>query len=254
MAVPNLPFWLSAAHAEFGSNRWASHVLSLAGVPAPRHCSDLAGKSAAIVVNLPGGALNDVNVLSYVSGTSGKNLIINVPADAAYRSTTTSGPALRCVIPDAKSVTLNIASGATVWGKGGNGGGTSKNGSGGAGGNGGPGLYISGNVSLANSGSVLGGGGGGGGGGSGSVYGTAVAGGGGGGGCSTGAGGAGNPNGGNASTTSPGVGQAPQGVKWGKGGDGGAAGQPGQAGSAGSNAIYSPGGAGGAAGPAVVTV
>lgn len=253
MAVPNVPFWLSQANTEFQANGWASNILSLAEVPAPRNCSALAGKSAAIVVNLPGGALNDVNVLSYVSGTSGKNLIINVPANAAYRSTTTGGPALRCVIPDAKSVTLNIASGTTVWGKGGNGGGTTKNGSGGAGGNGGPGLYISGNVSLANSGSVLGGGGGGGGGGSGSVYGTAVAGGGGGGGCSTGAGGGGNPNGGDASITDPGAGRAPQGANWGKGGDGGAAGQPGQAGGKGGHTT-STGGAGGAAGPAVVTV
>lgn len=254
MAVPNLPFMLSQANTEFNGNGWGSDILSKAGLGTTGLLGQLAGKSAVIVVNLPGGALNDLNVLSYVSGTSGKNLIINVPANAAYRSTTTGGPALRCVIPDAKSVTLNIASGATVWGKGGNGGGTTKNGGGGAGGNGGPGLYISGNVSLANSGSVLGGGGGGGGGGSGSVYGTAVAGGGGGGGCSTGAGGGGNPNGGDASTTGPGGGQAPQGSTWGKGGNGGAAGQPGQAGSAGSNAIYSPGGAGGAAGPAVVTV
>lgn len=253
MAVPNLPFWLSVAHAEFGSNRWASHVLSLAGVPAPRNCSALAGKSAVIVVNLPGGALNDVNVLSYVSGTAGKTIVVNVPANAAYRSTTTGGPALRCVIPDAKSVTLNIASGATVWGKGGNGGNSVVNAKGSPGGNGGPGLYISGNVSLANSGSVLGGGGGGGGGGAGGVYGTAIAGGGGGGGCSTGAGGRGTANGGNASTTSPGAGQAPQGVSWGKGGNGGAAGQPGQAGGNGSHTTYT-GGAGGAAGPAVVTV
>ena len=124
MAVPNVPFYLSQANTEFQANGWASHVLSLAGVPAPRHCSALAGQSPTITVNLPGGALNDVNVLSYVSGTSGKNLIINVPADAAYRSTTTGGPALRCVIPDAKSVSLRIAAGATVWGKGGNGGGT----------------------------------------------------------------------------------------------------------------------------------
>ena len=122
MAVPNLPFWLSAANTEFSANGWGSNILSKAGLGTTGFLGQLAGKSAVIVVNLPGGALNDVNVLSYVSGTSGKNLIINVPANAAYRSTTTGGPALRCVIPDANSVTLNIASGTTVWGKGGNGG------------------------------------------------------------------------------------------------------------------------------------
>lgn len=249
MAVPNLPFWLSAAHAEFGSNRWASHVLSLAGVPAPRHCSALAGRSSTITVNLPGGALNDVNVLSYVSGTAGKAIVVNVPGNAQYRSTTTGGPALRCVIPDARSVTLVVAAGATIWGKGGNGGNGVTGGAGGPGGNGGPGLYISGNVALSNAGSILGGGGGGGAGGGGTLFGAKVPGGGGGGGCSTGAGGTGSATGGSASTTAPGAGVE---GSAGRGGNGGAAGQPGGAGAQGNNGAA--GGAGGAAGPAVVTV
>lgn len=249
MAVPNLPFWLSAANTEFGGNGWASNILSKAGIPAPRNCSALAGMSATITVSLPGGALNDVNVLSYVSGTSGKTIIVNVPANAVYRSTTTGGPALRCVIADAKAVTLNIAAGATVWGKGGNGGNGVLNAAGNPGGAGGPGLYVSSNVTLRNSGSVLGGGGGGGAGGSGTVYGAAVPGCGGGGGCSTGAGGTGSTAGKAASTTGAGAGGSGGG---GAGGNGGAAGKPGSAGSAGNN--NRPGGAGGAAGPAVVTV
>lgn len=249
MAVPNLPFWLSAAHTEFNSNRWASNILSLAGVPAPRNCSALAGRSSTITVNLPGGAQNNVDVLSHVSGTAGKTIVVNVPANAVYRSTTTGGPALRCVIADAKSVTLNIASGATVWGKGGNGGNGAVNANGNPGGDGGPGLYVSSNVTLHNSGSVLGGGGGGGAGGGGTVYGASVAGCGGGGGCSTGAGGSGAVAGNAASTTGPGSGGSGAG---GTGGAGGAAGKPGAAGGAGNNGRQ--GGAGGAAGPAVVTV
>ena len=242
MAVPNLPFWLSAAHTEFNNNRWASNILSLAGVPAPRNCSALAGRSSTITVNLPGGAQNNVDVLSHVSGTAGKTIVVNVPANAVYRSTTTGGPALRCVIADAKSVTLNIASGATVWGKGGNGG----NGTlyvGNPGGVGGPGLYVSSNVTLHNSGSVLGGGGGGGAGGGGGGKPGA----GGGGGCSTGAGGSGVVAGKAASTTGPGSGG---GLTVGAGGAGGAAGKPG---AAGTSYGYN-GGAGGAAGPAVVTI
>lgn len=249
MAVPNLPFWLSAANTEFGGNGYASTILSKAGIPAPRYCSALAGMSATITVTLPGGALNDVNVLSYVSGTSGKTIIVNVPANAVYRSTTTSGPALRCVIADAKRVTLNIAAGATIWGKGGNGGNGVVGGAGGAGGKGGPGLYVSSNVALSNAGSVLGGGGGGGAGGGGTLFGAKVPGGGGGGGCSTGAGGTGSATGGSASTTAPGAGVE---GSAGRGGNGGAAGQPGAAGAKGNNGAA--GGAGGAAGAAVVTV
>lgn len=246
MAVPNLPFWLSAAHTEFNSNRWASNILSLAGVPAPRNCSALAGLSSTITVNLPGGAQNNVTVLSYVSGTAGKAIVVNVPGNAQYRSTTTGGPALCCVIPDARSVTLVVAAGATIWGKGGNGGNGAAFVSGNPGGAGGPGLYVSSNVTLHNSGSVLGGGGGGGaGGGTGSKPGA-----GGGGGCSTGAGGSGIVAGNAASTTGPGSGGSGVSERVGSGGAGGAAGKPGAAG--GTFGYY--GGAGGAAGPAVVTI
>lgn len=43
--VPNVPFWLSQANTEFGGNGWQSNTLSLAKVPAPQWCSQLAGKS-----------------------------------------------------------------------------------------------------------------------------------------------------------------------------------------------------------------
>lgn len=51
MAVPNLPFWLSAANAEFSANGWGSNILSKAGVAVPGWCSQLAGKSAFVPTN-----------------------------------------------------------------------------------------------------------------------------------------------------------------------------------------------------------
>ncbi|MFM5178053.1 hypothetical protein ACEUAY_00365 [Aeromonas veronii] len=46
MPVPAKPFWLSAAYAEFGGNRWMSDTANRAGIPAPRWLGDLAGRSA----------------------------------------------------------------------------------------------------------------------------------------------------------------------------------------------------------------
>ncbi|MGN4986518.1 hypothetical protein [Aeromonas hydrophila] len=47
MTVPNKPFWLSAAHNEFGGNRWMSDTANRAGLPAPCLLGDLAGRSAS---------------------------------------------------------------------------------------------------------------------------------------------------------------------------------------------------------------
>ena len=46
MAVPNLPFWLSAANAEFSANGRGSNILSKAGVAVPGRCSQLAGMAS----------------------------------------------------------------------------------------------------------------------------------------------------------------------------------------------------------------
>jgi hypothetical protein len=46
MPIPAKPFWLSAAYAEFGGNRWMSDTANRAGIPAPRWLGDLAGRSA----------------------------------------------------------------------------------------------------------------------------------------------------------------------------------------------------------------
>lgn len=44
-AVPNLPFYLSQANAEFKGNGWASDILAKARIPAPQWLSNLAGRS-----------------------------------------------------------------------------------------------------------------------------------------------------------------------------------------------------------------
>ncbi|MGL6336899.1 hypothetical protein [Aeromonas jandaei] len=52
MAVPNKPFWLSIANAEFNANRWASNILSQANLSLPRYVGELAGKSSSVVLDL----------------------------------------------------------------------------------------------------------------------------------------------------------------------------------------------------------
>ena len=54
MAVPAVPFWLSQAQDEFKKPRpgWISDTLAAAGIPAPRWCSGLAGKSSEVRVNM----------------------------------------------------------------------------------------------------------------------------------------------------------------------------------------------------------
>lgn len=47
MAVPNIPFYLSAANTEFAGSGWASNIMSKAGLTVPGWASSLAGKSAA---------------------------------------------------------------------------------------------------------------------------------------------------------------------------------------------------------------
>ena len=51
MAVPNLPFWLSAANAEFSANGWGSNILSKAGLGTTGLLGQLAGRSAFTPTN-----------------------------------------------------------------------------------------------------------------------------------------------------------------------------------------------------------
>lgn len=67
MAVPNLPFWLSAANTEFAGNGWASNIMSKAGLAVPGLASSLAGKSAVTVVGSPPGTIHNANIKSYGS-------------------------------------------------------------------------------------------------------------------------------------------------------------------------------------------
>lgn len=53
MAVPNLPFWLSAANAEFSANGWGSNILSKAGLGTTGLLGQLAGKSNIVFVKGP---------------------------------------------------------------------------------------------------------------------------------------------------------------------------------------------------------
>lgn len=51
MAVPNAPFWLSAANTEFKGNGWGSDIRTKARLPAAGWLSELAGKSAFTPTN-----------------------------------------------------------------------------------------------------------------------------------------------------------------------------------------------------------
>lgn len=53
MAVPNLPFWLSAANTEFSANGWGSDILSKAGLGTTGLLGQLAGKSNIVFVKGP---------------------------------------------------------------------------------------------------------------------------------------------------------------------------------------------------------
>ena len=46
MAVPNLPFWLSAANTEFSANGWGSNILSKAGLGMTGLLGQLAGMAS----------------------------------------------------------------------------------------------------------------------------------------------------------------------------------------------------------------
>jgi hypothetical protein len=155
--------------------------------------------------------------------------------------------------PTGVDITLTIAAGATVIGRGGKGGdGGRPLNPGPPGGNGGTGLYTRHPVTIINAGTVAGGGGGGGGGAGGDAADPEInAGGGGGGGAAFGLGGwsdglGPSPSGTAGTLTAGGAG----GILTG-GGDGGNGGAPGVAGSSGQGAPGVWGGAGGAAGPAV---
>lgn len=65
MAVPAVPFWLSAANTEFAGNGWASNIMSKAGLAVPGWASSLAGKSAVTVVGSPPGTIHNAKKASY---------------------------------------------------------------------------------------------------------------------------------------------------------------------------------------------
>lgn len=166
MAVPAVPFWVSAAKTEFsGNNGWCSDIIVHSRRTVPRWMSDLGGASDIIPVTLPGGRHGSMNVASYVNFEAGKKYSITIPGDASYFADNVNTPALICQPPGSvASCTLIIKTGAHIIGHGGNGGVTSTNPNAVTrGGDGGPALRATNNVTIQNSGDVRGGGGGGGG-------------------------------------------------------------------------------------------
>ncbi len=71
MTVPNKPFWLSAAHNEFGGNRWMSDTANRAGLPAPCLLGELAGRSASTHRLTIGSLINGDLQLCGFAGTQG---------------------------------------------------------------------------------------------------------------------------------------------------------------------------------------
>lgn len=69
MPIPAKPFWLSAAYAEFGGNRWMSDTANRAGIPAPRWLGDLAGRSAWTWNAIPSSGSNSVEIAGTGTGT-----------------------------------------------------------------------------------------------------------------------------------------------------------------------------------------
>ena len=65
MAVPNIPFYLSAANTEFAGNGRASNIMSKAGLAVPGLASSLAGKSAVTVVGSPPGTIRSAKGAPY---------------------------------------------------------------------------------------------------------------------------------------------------------------------------------------------
>lgn len=162
MSVPSVPFWWSAANAEYRANGWCSNGLAIAGHPAPRWLSEVAGTTYVEYFRMPDGQHGSINAASYVPFAPGHVYHITIPGSALYIGDNISTPAFICNY-GAASITLVVEGGARIWGRGGNGGGVTAPGS-----NaivqptdGGPGMYLSGNVNLQNSGSISGGGGGG---------------------------------------------------------------------------------------------
>lgn len=175
MAVPAVPFWISAAKTEFsGNNGWCSDIITHSRRTVPRWMSDLGGASDIIPVTLPSGRHGSINVASYVTFENGKKYSIIVPGDAFYIADSTGVGALICTPGGSiSSCSLNISAGAHIWGRGGNGGNGNNSPGGfhgntinaGGGGSGGPAIVATNNVTINIAGDVRGGGGGGGGGG-----------------------------------------------------------------------------------------
>ena len=227
-----------------------------------------------VVVDLPGGEQEDVDVADYLIGagyTPGSTLIVRVPASARYTASSTSAYALTCIRSDVGPESrIEIAPGAIVRGRGGRGG-NGGNARGGPyrgfnGAAGGPALHLGRNFLITNNGDVRGGGGGGGG--SGGTWRQGMLhcmGAGGGGGAGLGAGGnPGGGRGGNGRFAVGGPGQPGTISEGGRGGTrppnyshpGGNGGAPGQAGADAESSVQGiyvfEGGSGGAAGANIV--
>lgn len=127
MAIAGFPFWLSAAHTVAKTSGYISGAFNSLGVPIPRWCSELIGKTLNTTVNLPGGELRSLDINSgYVTWETGRFYTINIPSNALYIGANTSTPACSIVPPSnipASNITINIAAGARIWGHGGKGGG-----------------------------------------------------------------------------------------------------------------------------------
>lgn len=94
MTVPNVPFYLSAADTEFNANNYASDILSKAGVPAPRYCSSLAGKSSAppvTIVTPPSSNLSVSAPPTMQFYTSGGNIYWKSTGNSTYSGQYTTG-------------------------------------------------------------------------------------------------------------------------------------------------------------------
>lgn len=90
-AVPNGPFLLSQANAEFGGNQWASNILAKANLPAPRLLSTLMGKSAASNILTVGNYSNqfgyrDVSGAPVFGAVSGGNVLGKVVTELVART------------------------------------------------------------------------------------------------------------------------------------------------------------------------
>lgn len=175
MAIPNLPFWLSEANREYMGryDGWISEPLAAAGIPAPRWCSDLAGRSKEIRVDITWGDhdFNTNNLHTWMLNAAGGAW----PGDhAVWRIVVHGGMQLVSYSKDQPCMWFGgairgrviIENHGWIWGRGGNGGYVSGGHESGAvdGTPGGIAIYREGHITLEiiNYGIISGGGGGGG--------------------------------------------------------------------------------------------